>query len=82
MNTYTEFVNHEQTKAMDLISFITQPGSKVKWPIPKIPGMTKHNSNTNLSKSPLIGEHTKQVMKGLGYSGKEILDYYKKKVIG
>ena len=40
MNTYTEFVNHEQTKAMDLISFITQPGSKVKWPMPKIPGMS------------------------------------------
>ena len=82
VNTYTEFVNHEQTKAMDLISFITQPGSKVKWPIPKIPGMSKYNSNTNLSKSPSIGEHTKQVMKGLGYSGKEILDYYKKRVIG
>ncbi len=82
VNSYTEFVNHEQTKAMDLISFISQPGSTVKWPIPKIPGMSKFNSKANLSKSPLIGENTKQVMKWLGYSGKEILDYYKNKVIG
>ena len=50
-------------KAMDLISFVSQPGIKVKWPIPKIPGMSKFNSKANLSKSPLIGENTKQVIK-------------------
>ena len=82
VNTYTQFVKHEQTKAMDLVSFISQPGNKVKWPMPKIPGMTKFKSNTSLSKAPLIGEHTKQIMKELGYSRKEILYYFNKKVIG
>ena len=53
VNTYTEFVNHEQTKAMDLISFISQPGSNTKWPIPKNTKVSKKfKSNTNLSKSP------------------------------
>ena len=82
VNTYTEFVNHEQTKAMDLISFISQPGNNTKWPIPKIPGFKKFKSNTNLSKSPKIGQHTKEILKELGFKDREIINYIKKKVIG
>ncbi len=82
VNTYTEFVNHEQTKAMKLISFINQPGHKAKWPMPKIPGLQKFTQNKNLSKSPKIGQHTKEIMKQLGYNKNEILYYFKNKVIG
>ena len=82
VNTYTEFVNHEQTKAMDLISFISQPGNNAKWPIPKIPGFEKFKSNTNFSKSPKIGQHTKEILKELGFSDVEIKNYIKKKVVG
>jgi len=82
VNSYTQFIKHEQTKAMNLISFISQPGDKVKWPLPNIPGMPKFKSNTSISRSPMIGEHTEQIMKKLGYSRKEILYYFNKKIIG
>ena len=73
---------HLLSKAMDLISFISQPGSNTKWPIPKIPGFKKFKSNTNLSKSPKIGQHTKEILKELGFRDREIINYLKKKVIG
>ena len=82
VNTYTEFVNHDQTKALDLISFIKQPGNDAFWPMPKIPGMQKFSSNSQLSRSPKIGEHTRQIMQELGFNKNEILYYLKNKVIG
>jgi CoA:oxalate CoA-transferase len=67
VQSYTEFVKSEQTKALDLISWLKQPTSDEIWPVPNLPGMPKLENGNNLSVAPSLGQHTKQIMLEHGY---------------
>ena len=77
MQNYKEFVESEQTKALELISWLDQPTTNQVWPVPNLPGMPRLVNGHKLSIAPSLGQHTKEIIKGLGYSEefiKKLLD--------
>ena len=81
MQNYREFVDSEQTKAQELISWLDQPTTDQSWPVPNIPGMPKLVSGSKLSIAPSLGQHTKEIIFQLGYSEKSIAKLFDEEVI-
>ena len=50
VQNYKEFIESEQTKALDLISWLRQPSTKEIWPVPNIPGMPKLTNDNEFLK--------------------------------
>ena len=72
VQNYKEFIESEQTKALDLISWVKQPTTGTLWPVPNIPGMPRLEDSDQLSKAPSLGQHTKEILKSLGYTDSQI----------
>ena len=81
VQNYREFVDSEQTKALELISWLDQPTTDQSWPVPNIPGMPKLVSGSRLSTAPSLGQHTKEIILQLGYSEKSIAKLFDEEVI-
>ena len=78
---YKDFIESDQTKALDLISWLKQPTTEQIWPVPNIPGMPRFVDNDILSKSPSLGQHTEEILISLGYSNNQIDDLISEGVI-
>ena len=72
VQNYKEFIESEQTKALDLISWLKQPTTETLWPVPNIPGMPKFTNDNLFSKAPSLGQHSKEILKSLGYTDSQI----------
>ena len=81
VQNYREFVESEQTKELELISWLDQPTTDQSWPVPNIPGMPKLVSGSKLSIAPSLGQHTKEIILQLGYSEKSIARLFDEEVI-
>ena len=81
VQNYREFVDSEQTKALELISWLDQPTTDQSWPVPNIPGMPKLVNGSKLSIAPSLGQHTKEIIVQLGYSEKSIAKLFDEEVI-
>ena len=79
---YKDFIESDQTKAIDLISWLKQPTTEQIWPVPNIPGMPRFVDNDILSKAPSLGQHTKEILISLGYSNNQIEELINEGVIG
>ncbi len=78
---YKDFIESEQTKAIDLISWLKQPTTEQIWPVPNIPGMPRFVDNDILSKAPSLGQHTEEILISLGYSNNQIKQLINEEVI-
>ncbi len=78
---YKDFIESDQTKAIDLISWLKQPTTEQIWPVPNIPGMPRFVDNDILSKAPSLGQHTEEILISLGYSNNQIEELINKGVI-
>ena len=78
---YKDFIESEQTKAVDLISWLRQPTTEQIWPVPNIPGMPRFVDNDILSKAPSLGQHTEEILISLGYSNNQIEELINQGVI-
>jgi len=72
VQNYKEFIESEQTRALNLISWLKQPTTGVLWPVANIPGMPRLEYSDQLSKAPSLGQHTKEILKSLGYKDCQI----------
>jgi crotonobetainyl-CoA:carnitine CoA-transferase CaiB-like acyl-CoA transferase len=72
VQAYPAFIDHPQPKAVGLFSWLEQPGSDEPWPVPNIPAMPKYEAGSVLAESPTIGQHTREVLAGIGYAADEI----------
>ncbi len=81
IQNYKEFIESEQTKALDLISWVKQPTTGTLWPVPNIPGMPKFTNDNLLSKAPSLGQHSKEILKSLGYTDSQIENFISEGVI-
>ena len=81
VQNYKEFIESEQTKALDLIFWVKQPTTGTLWPVPNIPGMPKFTNDDILSKAPSLGQHSKEILKSLGYKDLQIDNLIKDEVI-
>ena len=81
VQNYKEFIESEQTKALNLISWLKQPTTGTLWPVPNIPGMPKLEDSDILSKAPSLGQHSKEILKSLGYTDSQIENFISERVI-
>ena len=81
VQNYKEFIESEQTKALDLIFWVKQPTTGTLWPVPNIPGMPKFTNDNLLSKAPSLGQHSKEILKSLGYTDSQIENFISEEVI-
>ena len=81
VQNYKEFIESEQTKALDLISWLRQSSTEEIWPVPNIPGMPKFTNDNESSKAPTLGQHSKEILKSLGYKDLQIDNLIKDEVI-
>jgi crotonobetainyl-CoA:carnitine CoA-transferase CaiB-like acyl-CoA transferase len=81
VQNYKEFIESEQTKALDIISWLKQPSTEEIWPVPNIPGMPKLTNDDEFSKAPSLGQHSKEILKSVGYDDRQINDLIREEVI-
>lgn len=71
LNTYDDFMHHEQTEQMAALFWQDYPGMG-KVPIANIPGIEKFGTDLSTMHSPTLGEHTAEVLAEAGYSEQDI----------
>ncbi|MEP3245626.1 MAG: CoA transferase [Sneathiella sp.] len=71
VNTYDDYLADEQVKAVDSYNWIDHDVVG-RVPIPRIPGFPGFENGDALAHSPVIGEHSKDILSGLGYSDEDI----------
>ena len=71
VNEYAEFMEHPQVKATGLFTWLDQPGIG-RVPVPNAPGIMPLEQGKPLAMSPLVGEHSKDIMREHGYGEEEI----------
>ena len=81
VNSYEEFLREEQVAATGIMSWLAQPGLPELIPMPNIPGLPPFESGTKRAHAPTLGEHTREILAGHGYSAAEIAALYDKKVV-
>ena len=81
VQSYREFVESNQSKELNLISWLDQPTTGRLWPIPNIPGLSKLIENDSNSSAPSLGQHTKEILLSQGYTNEEILNLKIQKII-
>lgn len=81
VQSYKEFVESNQSKELNLISWLDQPTTGKLWPIPNIPGFSKLIENDSNSVAPSLGQHTKEILLNQGYTSEEILNLKIQKII-
>lgn len=81
LQTYKEFVDHPQTKAIGLVTMAEQPGSDIPWPVPNPPGVARAPSGAPEVTAPSLGQHTRAILSEIGYSQAEIGRLFEQKVV-
>lgn len=72
IQSYDEFVGHPHTEASGVISWTLQPGSEQRWATPNPPGTRRLESGSAEAVAPKLGQHTREILAGLGHSEVEI----------
>ena len=75
LNTYADFLAHEHTKATGVIAWLSQPGVPQKVPLTNIPGAPPLIDGTARAHSPMLGEHTAEVLHQHGYTDQQIREF-------
>jgi crotonobetainyl-CoA:carnitine CoA-transferase CaiB-like acyl-CoA transferase len=81
VQSYKDFVGHPHTEASGVISWTTQPGSDTRWPTPNPPGLPRLQSGAPEATCPLLGQHTREILGGLGYGAADIEQLYKDHIV-
>ena len=82
VNRYADFVKEPQVTETGLIAWLTQAGVPCPVPVANLPGMARFADGTALATSPILGQHTAQVLGEHGYTGDEIAALAASGVIG
>ncbi|MDB2387912.1 CoA transferase [Alphaproteobacteria bacterium] len=81
VQSYKELVESNQSRELNLISWLDQPTTGRLWPIPNIPGLSKLIENDSNSSAPSLGQHSKEILLSQGYTNEEILNLKIQKII-
>lgn len=81
VQSYREFVAHPQAKEVGVFAWLDQAGSDDPWPVPNIPGLPDFTVGEVLAQSPIIGQHTRNVLEDMGFSSPEIDRLYAEQIV-
>ena len=72
VQTYDDFVAHPHTEASGVITWTEHPGGGAPWATPNAAGTPKLQSGAPDAIAPTLGQHTREILAGLGYSQGDI----------
>lgn len=72
VQTYREFVEHPQTKAVETIAMLGQDGTGIQWPVPNVPGLPRMQADKPNTVAPRLGEHTHEILTEIGLDDQAI----------
>ena len=76
-----EVLDDPQVKARELIKFVEYPGSAKPAPVPNTPVRLSETPGEVRLRAPILGEHTDEVLLGLGFGAEEIAGFRSANVI-
>jgi crotonobetainyl-CoA:carnitine CoA-transferase CaiB-like acyl-CoA transferase len=77
----SEVFDDPQVRARELIKFIEYPGSAKPVPAPNTPVRLSKTADKVRRRAPMLGEHTDEVLLGLGFCAEEIAEFRASKTI-
>jgi crotonobetainyl-CoA:carnitine CoA-transferase CaiB-like acyl-CoA transferase len=76
-----EVFDDPQVQARGLIKFVEYPGSAKPAPVPNTPVRLSETSGEIRRRAPMLGEHTDEVLRELGFNDAEVADFRASSVI-
>jgi len=71
INTYQDFLEHEQTQEVGAFFWSDHPGVG-RIPLANIPATQRLTENSKHVRAPRLGEHTREILKELNYTDSEV----------
>jgi CoA:oxalate CoA-transferase len=81
VQTYDDFVAHPHTAASGVITWTEHEGGGVAWATPNPAGTPRLVSGAPDALAPTLGQHTREILSGLGYSAADIAHLIEAKVV-
>ena len=81
LNSFREFLRQPQAEAIDLVSWLELGGAPEPIPVPNIAGIAPFAKGTPRATTPLLGQHTAEVLREHGFSREEIASLLERKVV-
>jgi crotonobetainyl-CoA:carnitine CoA-transferase CaiB-like acyl-CoA transferase len=76
-----EVFDDPQVKERELLKFIEYPGSPRPVPVPDTPVRLSQTAGEVRHRAPMLGEHTDDILRGLGFSADEIAEFHSGAVV-
>ena len=81
LNTFREFLKQPQAEAIGLISWLEPDGAPEPVPVPNVAGIAPFVQGTPRGTTPLLGQHTAEVLRGHGFTAAEVASLVERKVV-
>lgn len=82
LNDYPQFLAHPQAQADNAVSWLDQPGLSTPAPIPNLAGIIPPENGSPRGTAPRLGQHSREILDGLGYQASHIDDLAMRGIIG
>jgi crotonobetainyl-CoA:carnitine CoA-transferase CaiB-like acyl-CoA transferase len=77
----SEVFDDPQVQQRGLLKFIEYPGSSRPVPVPDTPVRLSETGGEVRQRAPLLGEHTDEILRGLGFRADEIAEFHNARVV-
>jgi crotonobetainyl-CoA:carnitine CoA-transferase CaiB-like acyl-CoA transferase len=81
LNTFREFLKQPQAEAINLISWLQIAGAPEPVPVPNVAGIPPLKDGTPRGTTPVLGQHTSEVLRDHGFSAADIASLIDRKVV-
>ena len=82
LNTFREFLSQPQAEAINLISWLELDAAPERLPVANVPGLAPFASGSPRAASPLIGQHTVEVLREHAFDDEVIASLMERKAVG
>jgi crotonobetainyl-CoA:carnitine CoA-transferase CaiB-like acyl-CoA transferase len=81
LNTFREFLAQPQTQAINQVSWLKLADVPEPIPMPNIPGIAPFTDGTPRGTTPVLGQHTTEILREHGFAAGDIASLIERKVV-